>query len=136
VHLTISQRSDIPIYQQIEQQMIQQILTGELPGGYKLPSIRALAQELHISVITVKKAYEELERENYIITMAARGSYVANHNEKQLAKSQLLRIESILETAVDEAVVLHITEEQIHEIVQRLYRQRQNVESFDNRGEK
>jgi GntR family transcriptional regulator len=135
VHLTISQRSDIPIYQQIEQQVIQQILTGELPGGYKLPSIRNLAQELHISVITVKKAYEELERENYVITMAARGSYVADHNEKQLAKSQIRRIETILETAVDEAMVLQVTEEQMHEILQRLYQQRQSVESFDYRGE-
>lgn len=135
MHLTISQRSDIPIYQQIEQQVIQQILTGELPGGYKLPSIRTLAQELHISVITVKKAYEELERENYIVTMAARGSYVADQNEKQLARSQLQRIETILETAVDEAVVLQVTEDQMHEILRGVYRKRQNIDSFDYGGE-
>lgn len=135
MHLIISQRSDIPIYKQIEQQVIQQILTGELPGGYKLPSIRTLAQELHISVITVKKAYEELERENYIFTMAARGSFVADHNENQLARTQLLRIETILETAVDEAVVLQVTEDQMHEVLQRLYRQRQNMDSFDYGGE-
>jgi len=67
--------------------------------------------------------------------MAARGSYVVGQNEKQLAKNQLLRIENILESAVDEAMVLQVTEDQMHEILQRLYRQRQRVETFDLRGE-
>lgn len=135
MHISISQRSDIPIYQQLEEQVIQQVLTGELPGGYKLPSIRSLAQELHISVITVKKAYEELERDGYIITMAGRGSYVAHQNDKQLAKSQLLRIEHLLEAAVDEAVVLQVQQQQMHEILSQLYQQRQIPNVSDERGE-
>jgi GntR family transcriptional regulator len=122
VNLTISPRSNIPIYQQLQDQLTQQILTGALPGGTKLPSIRYMAQELHISVITVKKAYEELERAGFINTAAARGSYVTDRNDKDLAKSQRKRIESLLAVAIQEATVLNVTEEEVHTIVERLYR--------------
>lgn len=121
MYLIISQRSDIPIYQQLKDQLTQQILTGSLEGGTKLPSIRSMAQELHISVITVKKAYEELEREGFIETMAARGSYVATRNDKDLAKSQLDRIEALLSVAVQEAKVLDVSEKQVYTIVRRLF---------------
>lgn len=121
MYLTISQRSDIPIYQQLQDQLTQHILTGELPGGEKLPSIRSMAQELHISVITVKKAYEELEREGLIVTAAARGSYVVERNDKDLARGQKERIEALLSIAVQEAVVLNVAESEVHAIISRLY---------------
>jgi GntR family transcriptional regulator len=121
VHLTISQRSDIPIYQQLQDQLTQQILTGKLPGGTKLPSIRSMAQELHISVITVKKAYEELEREGLIVTAAGRGSFVVEQNDKDLERSQKERIEALLSVAVQEALMLNVEEHEVHTIISRLY---------------
>ena len=69
-----------PIYEQIAEQMKAQILSGEIPAGEQLPSIRTLAKDLHISVITTKRAYEELEREGFVETMQGRGTYVAQQD--------------------------------------------------------
>lgn len=121
--LIISQRSDEPIYQQIQDQITRQILDGSMDGGTPLPSIRALAQELHISVITVKKAYEELEKQGFIVTVAAKGSFVTEQDDEQLVQNQIRRIEGQLATVVAEASVLHISVEQMHAIIERLYAQ-------------
>jgi GntR family transcriptional regulator len=123
VDLIISQRSDEPIYQQIQDQITRQILDGSMGGGTPLPSIRALAQELHISVITVKKAYEELEKQGFIVTVAAKGSFVTEQDDEQLVQNQIRRIEGQLATVVAEASVLHISVEQMHAIIERLYAQ-------------
>ena len=128
--LIISQRSDEPIYQQIQDQITRQILGGSLGGGTPLPSIRALAQELHISVITVKKAYEELERQGLIVTVAAKGSFVTEQDNGQLAQNQIRRIERQLAAVVAEATVLQISLEQMQAIMERLYAQ--NIQKVEN----
>lgn len=90
--IIISGASDAPIYQQIYDQLSGQILRGELPGGTCLPSIRTLALELRISVITVKRAWEELERDGFLYTMPGKGSFVCDltHGDRSSKRSALL----------------------------------------------
>ena len=78
--IIISNSSGRPIYDQISEQIKEKILTGQLEEGEALPSMRLLAKELRISVITTKRAYEELERDGFIVTMTGKGSFVAEKN--------------------------------------------------------
>jgi GntR family transcriptional regulator len=78
MNITISNTSDKPIYQQLFDQISGQIIKGELPCNYALPAIRTAAKELRISIITVKKAWEELERHGFIYTMAGKGCFVSD----------------------------------------------------------
>ena len=91
--IILSNANPDPIYIQIVQQMRAQIVSGILKEGDLLPSIRGLAKELRISVITTKRAYDELEREGYIETIAAKGSYVASRNHEQIKEEYLKKIE-------------------------------------------
>ena len=91
--IILSNANPDPIYIQIVQQMRAQIVSGILKEGDLLPSIRVLAKELRISVITTKRAYDELEREGYIETIAAKGSYVASRNHEQIKEEYLKKIE-------------------------------------------
>ncbi len=91
--IILSNANPDPIYVQIVQQMRAQIVSGILKEGELLPSIRILAKELRISVITTKRAYDELEREGYIETIAAKGSYVARRNHEQIKEEYLKKIE-------------------------------------------
>jgi GntR family transcriptional regulator len=93
VDIILSNANPDPIYIQIVQQMRAQIVSGILKEGDLLPSIRVLAKELRISVITTKRAYDELEREGYIETIAAKGSYVASRNHEQIKEEYLKKIE-------------------------------------------
>lgn len=85
--IIISNSSPTPIYEQIKNAIISQIMSGELQEDESIPSIRSLAQDIRISVMTIKKAYDELEQEGYIITRQGKGSYVAPKNT-ELAKEQ------------------------------------------------
>ena len=91
--IVIQNTSDLPIYEQIAQQIKQQILSGTLHEGDALPSIRALAKELRISVITTKRAYEELEREGFLYTVPGKGCFVAPKNVELLREENLKKIE-------------------------------------------
>ena len=86
-----------PIYEQISQQLKAQILSGALPPGSALPSIRALAKDLRISVITTKRAYDELEREGFIYTVQGKGCFVAPKNTQLIREENLKKIEEHLE---------------------------------------
>ena len=97
MNLIISNSSGQPIYEQICQQIKQLIQTGRLTPGQALPSIRLLAKDLRISVITTKRAYEELEREGYVYTVAGKGSFVAERNPELLREENLRAIESHME---------------------------------------
>mgnify|MGYP000933115059 CR=1 FL=1 len=119
--IIISNSSQEPIYQQIVNQIKNLILRGELAGGDPLPSIRSLAKELQISVITTKRAYEELERDGYIETVPGKGSFVAVQN-KELLKEQRLRIvEEKLLQAVNAAKSADIDLAQLQEMLTILY---------------
>ena len=101
MELIISNAGDTPIYQQITDQIKGQILTGKLQAGDALPSMRLLAKELRISVITTKRAYEELEREGYITSVPGKGSFAAEINRELLREEQYKRLEEHLNEAVD-----------------------------------
>ena len=99
--IIISNSSGQPIYEQISRQVKGAIATGRLRPGEPLPSIRALARDLRISVITTKRAYEELEREGFIYTVAGKGSFVAQQNLELARESSLREIEAHLQAAVE-----------------------------------
>ena len=93
MNIIISNANDKPIYDQICQQIKTAILSGELAPGQALPSIRALAKDLRVSVITTKRAYEELEKDGYIHTVPGKGCYVAEKNTQLVRESYLTQIE-------------------------------------------
>ena len=101
MNILISNANDKPIYEQIYTQIRNQILSGALPPGQALPSIRALAKDLRVSVITTKRAYEELERDGYINTVAGKGCFVAEQNLELAKENSLREIEEHLQTALE-----------------------------------
>ena len=101
--IILSNSSGKPIYEQITDQVKEQIMTGALAAGDALPSMRLLAKELRISVITTKRAYEELEREGFLENVPGKGCFVAPQNRELLREAQLRRVEEKLSKAVDEA---------------------------------
>lgn len=98
--IIITNSSDSPIYEQITSQIKNLILNGTLNEGDALPSMRTLAKELRVSVITTKRAYEELEREGFIQSFTGKGSFVCAKNTKLIKEEQLRRIEEILTSAI------------------------------------
>lgn len=96
----INNQNGVPIYDQIYQQIKAQIINSELREDEPLPSIRSLAKELHISVITTKRAYEELEKDGFIYTAPGRGSFVAHKNTELLREETLKQIEEHLDAAL------------------------------------
>jgi GntR family transcriptional regulator len=119
--ILISNSSGEPIYEQIINQIKGSILTGELTAGEPLPSIRNLAQELRISVITTKRAYEELEKEGFIETIPGKGSYVSAQNKELLKEKRLKGLEEKLLEAIDESKMLEISIEELKEMLTVLY---------------
>lgn len=115
--IIISNASDKPIYDQIVSQMKALILTGELGEGQQLPSIRALAGDLRISVITTKRAYAELEAQGFIETVPGKGSFVAGGNLELLREERLRRIEELLAQAVDEAHGANVDVHDLHNML-------------------
>ena len=99
--IIISNSGGVPIYDQITRQMKGLILRGELKEGEALPSMRLLAKELRISVITTKRAYEELEREGFINTVAGKGCFVAEKNLDLIREQKLKELEDHLDAAVE-----------------------------------
>lgn len=119
--IVISNTSDDPIYVQIKNQIKEQILLGKLKEKTPLPSIRKLAKELQISVITTKKAYEELEKEGFIETFPGKGSFVAAQNQELLKEKQLKRIEEQLMQVIEESKTFNISLEELVEMLRLLY---------------
>lgn len=121
MNILISNASSKPIYDQIYSQMKGLILSGELKEGEALPSMRFLAKELRISVITTKRAYEELERDGFIETVMGKGSFVAGRNMEFVREEQLRQVQECLQNAVDLAKSSGISEEELIETLQLLY---------------
>ena len=110
-----------PIYEQIASQIKTLIISGALKEGEMLPSMRLLAKELKISVITTKRAYEELEREGFIISQTVKGSFVAGKNMELIREAQLQKIEQQLTQAVETARMSDISLEEMQEMLALLY---------------
>ena len=121
MNIFISNSGEQPIYEQITGQIKEMILRGELKGGDALPSMRGLAKDLHISVITTKRAYEELERDGFIHTMVGKGSFVADANMEMTKEEQFRRIEEILAEGVALAKRSGIDCEELQEIIRMVY---------------
>ena len=103
MNLIISNSSGKPIYEQITDQIKTSILSGELQEGQALPSMRALARDLRISVITTKRAYEDLEADGFIVTAPGKGSFVAAQNPELRREEMLKQVETHLQNAVNAA---------------------------------
>jgi len=101
VEIIISSNTNKPIYEQITSQIKEMIMSGELQTGDSIPSMRALAKSIHVSVITVQKAYEDLQRDGFIETTVGRGSFVAARNKDFYQEEQQRRAEEHLQEAAD-----------------------------------
>ncbi len=121
MEIIISNSSGVPIYEQIKEQIKTEILSGVLKPGENLPSIRSLAKDLRCSVITTKNAYEELEKEGYIKTVPAKGSYIADINIELIREEQLKNIERFVENAVFLAKRNGVSKKELTEIINILY---------------
>jgi GntR family transcriptional regulator len=121
VKILLSNSSPVPIYEQIARQVRAQIISGELQEGALLPSIRSLAHDLQISVITTKRAYEELERESLIDGVGGKGTFVAAQNPAFLREKRMKLVEEKLQAAVAEARLLGIPPAELGDMLRLLY---------------
>lgn len=113
LEIIISNADDRPIYEQIYMQIKKYIVSGKLKDGDALPSIRQLAKDLRISVITTKRAYDELEKDGYIHTVASKGCYVAPRNRQIIREEYLTQIENHLKSIIELAEASDISSEEI-----------------------
>ena len=120
MEIIISNSSDKPIYEQISTQIKNAILSGELTTGQALPSIRSLASDLHVSVITTKRAYSDLEALGFIETRQGKGIFVAGGNVELLREEQLRHIESLLQEALNNAETARVSLPELHDILDTL----------------
>lgn len=117
----ISNNTDQPIYEQIREQIKLQIINGVLKEGDALPSMRLLAKELRISIITTKRAYEELEREGFIESYTGRGSFVKSVNRNVVREKIASEIGELFEKAVEKAMAAGISCEEMQEMLKLYY---------------
>lgn len=121
MNIIISNSSQEPIYEQIIKQIKNNIIKGGLEEEEALPSIRGLAQELQISVITTKRAYEELEREGFIVTVPGKGSFVSSQNKELIKEKKLKIMEEKLIEVIEESKDLNISLEDLIEMLRFMY---------------
>ena len=118
--MRIIQNSGVPIYQQIAEQMKTDILSGKMKQGEYLPSIRSLAKELKISVITTMKAYELLETEGLVTAAQGKGFYVNAQDSEMLREQHLRRVEDALQEAIAAAKIAGMSEEELSDMLKAL----------------
>lgn len=119
--IIISNSDNTPIYEQVYRQIKNAVISGILKEGEMLPSIRNLSKDLRISVITTKRAYEELERDGYIYTVAAKGCFVAERNIEFIKEERLVEIENYLQKIIELSKPCGITKDEILEIFNTIY---------------
>lgn len=120
MRIIISNHSELPIYAQIREQIKEQILNGQIAEGEVLPSIRQLAKEIGVSVITTTRAYSELEEEGFIATMRGKGSIVLSRENDFLREQYLKRIEDGLTTAIETAKAIQMPGEELFAMFENL----------------
>ena len=121
MNIIISNNRDKPIYEQIVSQIKNMIMSEELLAGDSLPSMRSLAKSIHVSVITVQRAYEELQRDGFIETEIGRGTYVLARNKEFYKEQQQKRIEEYLQLVIDAAKENDISLEKLIDLLKILY---------------
>ena len=121
MQFVVSGQSTLPIYEQIIGQVKTAIVAGDVKPGDMLPSIRALAKDLQISVITTKRAYEELERDGYIETIASKGCYVKKQNSDFLREEVIQQTEELLDKACQKGKMCGLSLEEMKEMLDLVY---------------
>ncbi|WP_461225876.1 GntR family transcriptional regulator [Lacticaseibacillus suihuaensis] len=120
MNITISNQAGVPIYAQIETQIKAAIVSGTLPAATQLPSIRALARDLQISVITTTRAYRDLEAAGFIDTVPGKGAFVRAQDPALLQERVLTRIEGHLQAAIDDAALGQVPAGTLHDMLDDL----------------
>ena len=121
MNIIISNSSDVPIFLQIKNAIKEEIYNGNLQENDSLPSVRVLANDLKISFLTVKRAYDELESEGYIKTIPKKGSFVAPRNLELMREEKLKEIQSLIEEIYDVAKMSHISNDEIEELFRIIF---------------
>lgn len=123
MEIIISNNANKPIYEQINSQIKAMIMSGKLQPGEAIPSMRALAKAIHVSVITVQKAYEDLQRDGFIETIVGRGSFVSAQNKEFYQEEQQRRAEEHLQQAADIGRISGIPVEKLVELLRLFYQE-------------
>ncbi len=131
VSISISQASLKPIYRQIEDQVRTQIVSGELAEGQELPSIRALAQDLRVSVITVKRAYDDLEAEGFLSSVPGKGCYVSVRNKELFREQRMRMVEDKLDQAARDAKLIGMSLEELLTMLTIVFKEEKNGKSSE-----
>ncbi|AFS79134.1 HTH-transcriptional regulator, GntR family [Gottschalkia acidurici 9a] len=121
--ILISNKSDLPIYEQIKVQIKEQIMSGKIAENEFLPSIRQLAKDLGISVITTTRAYSDLEEEGFVSTMRGKGTFVLPKDNEMVREQYLRRIEDSFTVAIENARIANISNEELIMILENLMRE-------------
>lgn len=121
LEIALSLKGDVPIYEQIETQIKDQILSGQLVPGQSIPSMRTLAKLLRVSVITVQKAYENLKRAGFIESAVGRGTIIAQVSQERRLEEKRKEVEASLEETIKRAKALDFSLSQLHELLDSLY---------------
>jgi len=119
--ILISNSSDKPLYQQIKEQIIDAILKGELTEGNPLPSIRSFANDIKVSVLTIRRVYDELEQEGFTTSQVGIGTFVSTGNVELLRDSKRHMVEQKMQELIDTAKTLNITKEELNAMMDILY---------------
>ena len=123
MHTIVNNTSMVPIYEQIMDQIKAAVISGELTEDTMLPSVRGLAKELKISVLTVKKAYDHLEEEGFTVTVHGKGTFVAAANQERMKEEQQKEVEKDLEQAIAKGRCCGLTEQEIRNLFEILMRE-------------
>lgn len=118
MHIILNNSSMIPIYEQIVDQVKHQIISGEISENEALPSVRALSAELKISALTVKKSYDRLEEEGFVVTVHGKGTFVAATDKELAVEARRKAVEDDFTNAIDKARAVGMTADEIREIVE------------------
>ena len=118
MHIILNKTSMVPIYEQLIDQIKKEIISGELKDDEMLPSVRTLSGELRISSLTVKKAYDKLEEEGFVITVHGKGTFVAATDHQLAMEARRKSVEEEMAAAIDKAIALGMSKDEIREIVE------------------
>ncbi len=118
MHIILNKTSMVPIYEQLIDQIKKDIISGELKDNELLPSVRTLSGELRISSLTVKKAYDKLEEEGFVVTVHGKGTFVAATDHQLAMEARRKSVEEEMAAAIDKAIALGMSKDEIREIVE------------------
>ena len=118
MHIILNKISMVPIYEQLIDQIKKEIISGELKDDEMLPSVRTLSGELRISSLTVKKAYDKLEEEGFVVTVHGKGTFVAATDHQLAMEARRKSVEEEMAAAIDKAIALGMSKDEIREIVE------------------